>query len=1035
MKKSFLITTIISILLIYNCHSYTIDVSGNDGNHGSHGDSYNTSSRSRWGTFSDNGNNGKHGGNAGYATEGENAGNIYANIESINEKQYRLWGTKVFPNKKKESFDIILEKNSPVKIKLLANGGRGGDGGNGGDGEGGQDGADGSDANEFSSGDNGGDGGDGGNGGNATPGKDGGDAGIIEININERDAHLLMNIDYENKPGNGGNKSRNGSGGDGGKRGDGGNSYSWTTESCYGSGEEKVCNRSSHYNSGGSDGRSGSSGSDGTGDTSAGSFGREGNFSILATTESGIKTYNEKYDLKVQDYYLETDDSDGIIEPGEKVYLKNLKIKNPTSMPSPKEKNLDITLQNTWYLTRNTEKVISHNSISAWNSDIIQTPIEFTIQNSARDTTNENLRFEGKIHLDNKLEEVEKGFSGFHGYDTFIIQNPIQITPLFKSKSLLPGEIMNVAWEIKNISKKSYGKDGEINRAIELGIELIEGDIKHSQVIFKDEKDNIQNITSVYTKAVKKLRPGEKVIIRGTLQVTSDSTPYSGANIRSQLQLGKLNQRNETMDIKNDKFIIRVATDYNPENHGDLLLVVNHNTTKEIVQSWQKLGKKLGMNIDIWDISNKGFLKLSQDVKKNTKLAQNIKLKTVIILNDEDILDGKKEKMINRYNFDKVEFINAALEYGINLYLLNENNQPLIITSKNTKQNDKKSFDSIGDFKNFLEEMEKQQENSGLRGINYTNCNCQINITEVHFFDSDYYALENALTELQEYLDKKFPEQQYQISLSRNHNSQNLKLGFKKTLHGTIIVKRDTDISDPLITQNYKNLKEKETGVITPENIFGLLLSLPFDQKISMLDKLLFYGKLTEHETIRELIRAIQVDLATEQAALRKNRISPTHTPKGMGRRLRKLHFLSQYKFKNAISVTSDKGKYIAELVAGHMAIVEAGLKWTDNYLPFWPTSDNLSDAASKELMNKFIDNVFKGKKVIDDNGELHKQSIFKNWQADSVFNNLVEDKISIYKEAIETLKAEHNKTERNADVYKFRNIFLKEQKAYFEQH
>ena len=70
------------------------------------------------------------------------------------------------------------------------------------------------------------------------------------------------------------------------------------------------------------DGPSGTSGHDGNAHLDCGRDGQNGSYQfIIEHPLIGPATYNDKYDLKLQEFGLIFDEEDGIVEPGEKGYV------------------------------------------------------------------------------------------------------------------------------------------------------------------------------------------------------------------------------------------------------------------------------------------------------------------------------------------------------------------------------------------------------------------------------------------------------------------------------------------------------------------------------------------------------------------------------------------------------------------------------------------------------------------------------------------------------------------------------------------
>ncbi|MBL7557260.1 MAG: hypothetical protein JNM24_15645 [Bdellovibrionaceae bacterium] len=270
-----------------------------------------------------NGSDGRDGSNSYYSrgssgedgSRGSDGGDVTLSMNYTNGSKTAIEVQIQIPNKGvnyKNEFSLQQLKNIMISARG-GNGGDGGDGGNGGDGSDGRDGSDGclpSSGSNGSDGDNGGAGGDGGSGGRG---------GQIKIYIPEFQSELLMLIKgMDNSPGRGGDAGNGGRGGDGGDGGDGG---------------RNTCEQ------GGTDGWDGSDGSDGR-NGSSGSSGSTGLSGTHAFILSG-NSYTEKYRLEIKNLEYEDENLDGLIEYGEKITIRRLTLTNTSSMPSPKDIQLN----------------------------------------------------------------------------------------------------------------------------------------------------------------------------------------------------------------------------------------------------------------------------------------------------------------------------------------------------------------------------------------------------------------------------------------------------------------------------------------------------------------------------------------------------------------------------------------------------------------------------------------------------------------------------------------------------------------------
>lgn len=229
-------------------------------------------------------------------------------------------------------------------ISIYARGGNGGDGysgssgSNGSDGSSGSNGWNGSDGCPPSDGSRGGDGSNGSNGGDGSDGGDGGNGGsggVIHVSTSPDQSELMLFVRTDVSGGAAGSGGGGGSGGAGGRGGQGGSGGSGGSNTCVDDkgnltgGSSGNAGWNGNNGSDGSAGRNGSSGSDGRG-------GRSGGRSYDLVAADGTKqSFTSPFRLEFSGLTFLDDNQDGILEPGERVYVSAAQITNKGPMPSP----------------------------------------------------------------------------------------------------------------------------------------------------------------------------------------------------------------------------------------------------------------------------------------------------------------------------------------------------------------------------------------------------------------------------------------------------------------------------------------------------------------------------------------------------------------------------------------------------------------------------------------------------------------------------------------------------------------------------
>ena len=661
-----------------------IDGSGADGNDGTDGQSFS----GRAGTNQD----GRDGGDAGPSTPGQDGKKVFVELSSIGTAR----GTVVIRGTvgaQGVSTNLPIGESGYIFIDTA--GGDGGDGGDGGNAEGGGVGTTGSDATRSRAGGSGGTGGDGGEGGNASAGSDAGDGGDIVVRTREEDAHLLMLVDYDLRGGKGGARGEGGSGGAEGPGGPGGSSYfetvrvdlgqtCTTTESCttsyggngvYTSSCRPVTSCRDNYRTdtysqpGGSRGSSGRAGADGVSQP-GGRDGRDGEYRIEVVGSDGIlRTYQKRYDLHLLGFEFVSQNADGIFEPGERVRVKNIRVRNAGGMPMPSGAAAMIYLNdNRWVLSKGAEVRIDK-VLAAGETYTLKNELEFEIADNHILKSGDRFRQSGvAIQPLSYLKEVNRQFQNFNAPQSFEITFPVEITPLDAPKSMARGETAKMFWRVKNLSSKPIGEGTSSNRMVNTWIESVKNADGYSGSVsgggaFAERTDKR------FLQRILELGPGESTLIEADVSVAANAPFYSEVSVRAGLDLERIDDADAVRTVQLRDFSIRVARTYEPADDADFLLVVNKDTQRAESEAWDELARRLGLKLAVWDLSYYGFFSLSKVLTTDSTLLRDFTRKPFVIINNP-IRDSHGRAVVAKDSLPKEDFISAMSETGSGFYVV-----------------------------------------------------------------------------------------------------------------------------------------------------------------------------------------------------------------------------------------------------------------------------------------------------------------------------------------------------------------------------
>lgn len=915
------------------------DASGSRGTRGYDGHSY-----SYGDAPSSAGASGANGGHAGPGGHGTAGGSIDLSLETdaVYRGQIKIDGWVSTSGKVNRRVVI----GNQGYIVLNANGGNGGDGGTGGRGQDGATGSQGQNADRHNQGTSGGTGGTGGRGGNAGQGGNAGPGGQNTIRVSDRDTALLMLIEHTESAGVAGRAGQPGSGGNGGAGGQGGREFEYQVpyediEVTYS--EEKVKvgtkqvdlqngyfeevdvfetrqirheNKVTRYRTetvrGGRDGDAG--GSLGSGQHNRdGLPAGHGSFRIIVD-ENGVKRqYSSRFNLVVLGFDLATEDKDGIIEPGETVYVTNIKVKNTGGMPMPAADTLFYLNDGKWLLAEPMHIKFS-NRLNPGETTTIQQKLAFKVKSFPNSSQGERVSVQDTISPLALLSTVNRHFE--HGTTrNFEITYPIEITRLSSPTAVAPGETVEVTWLVRNISNRAYGKLSELKREVATQLN-VGGEVE----VVNGDGVEFENTSSQFLRAIENLGAGEERIIRTYVRVKPDAETYNSAEIRTALELGSRQNPSALQRIQNRVFEIRIAEKFTGNRDAGILLVPNSASVREEILAWRRLARWLGMKIEVWDLSYYGKIALTEALKEtNSSLAELFKNKMIVWLNnrykDSYSNDRKAIETIAASELRK-----TSSKYGIAHYVVGEN------ATESLRDLLLPTNGSAVDIQKLLTNPNTELARQGLDD-NFS----KVSVSRRSFFGflrpNDQWLAEQA-RKLDNNLRTRYPGESFLVV---HHFNPEANKGLF-ALHGAghLEVRRLVDREVGAVTglNVDSNTMHSAQFVFSPENVLGFVLSMDVQEKIRTLSRLILKGSLpgvyqsnmTGEEfsydvAANALVEAVLMDLTHEYAMISQSSLNREQL-RVIANRMRLL-VARDYAVRNDMDPDLRNAKHLVKLIAG----------------------------------------------------------------------------------------------------------------------
>ncbi|MBS1958095.1 MAG: hypothetical protein JST80_01355 [Bdellovibrionales bacterium] len=877
MKQSLLSISIICLLLapasvVHAQRPVNINASGNGGQDAHPGTTGSGGSDGWGGGWTGSGGKGNDGTGAGYSTPGTNAGHISIRLVSGKGKQVQMNG-QIY-GARTQNIGEVLITDQMSSINLTAQGGRGGNGGVGGDGGPGGDGGRGSDATQYSSGSNGGNGGNGGNAGNGTPGSNGGNGGNISVEVSEQDAQLLMLIGaVSNGAGQGGNPGQNGTGGRAGSGGPGGSSYSWTTSEYDGTDDKGNSKYRTewHSNPGGSYGWSGSKGNDGTGNISGGQDGTNGQFQYIV----GGKSYTTRYDFRVVGFDIDSENHDGIMEPGEIITVSNIRIQNIGGMPSPKYAPLKIFLRSHgWLISMNKSLQVESSIEPGQTADVVGT-LQFRLDQEGTSTVGQPLGQPESVSPRVNQTKVDRDFVNSETQNNFLVRYPLQVDPIRVPKNMGPGQSAKISWTIKNISTREYGKLSDLKRVIESQLKINGDKTTTYAFTFLDAKGNPIDLTTGSLTGIDKLGPGEAITVTGTIQIPRSAEVYQKIGLNANLNLGSRTKGSDPKLIQTRQAQINISYVYHKSFDSKIVLVTNHDTTSAELKSWFALAKLFGIKMDVWDLSYEGNLDFDKTTESGESLADDLREKLLVVLNNT-AEDTRAFQMVSRN-----QILNYALKNQIRVHFVGGDanelfqglNDLLIPNMQDDKAISKDASDLMKTVKKYYSKGEGKTTPKAVRFLG------QYDAKEDDWFKINAYdpkSIATQASDLMEQLSKALPSKRFIVMY--HWEPKILDDGYVVNTIGLGRIKIYETLPD---SESYVSAFQAEDSVIHGSdfilglnNQISLISAMSIDEKLALLDRILTGQLPLDNKNagyaLNEVRRALIADIATEQKSIRK---------------------------------------------------------------------------------------------------------------------------------------------------------------------
>ena len=545
-------------------------------------------------------------------------------------------------------------------------------------------------------------------------GADGGNGGMVNIVVQEEDAHLLMLVDHniDVSGGFGGSPGSNGHGGGGGFPGGGGERHTyWVTGP---DGESKSIDVP-----GGSSGNYGPDGHTPATVLRPGRNGGDGNVTYTLVRENGAQeTYRSVYELQLQGFEISTleEQDDDVLEPGERLVLTNLVVKNVGEMPVPSGQTMLFYLSNA---DAHFEPIPGEDDTPLKFVGEIAGGMETEIQGQVRcrikpieDRDNPlPMADEAKVILVSRLESLPHTFQRFDSLSTtIIVEHPISITKVDMLRSLAPDQQSRVF-----TSCHHKGKIDVEGRTVHLRLsgsilsdDKTESDLEEKNLLVAKTGEDIlalrseEALESLTTMAKKKqssdywdfgrdgkdapqrdissIEPGQGIDHTGVVMVGANATPLDRLRLKVSLIMDSY-PIDEAKPVQVQAINVDVAVGQEfSSSGGDVVLFLNKDVHMGLFNLVKDtLEKQYKLKVDIYDVSYNGVPDLSGSSGPLSDYTEKkLPVPPVVIFNNPFAIKAG-------HGSEKVALLDHLSKQGMHSFMHSHSTNFLVLSTEATK--------------------------------------------------------------------------------------------------------------------------------------------------------------------------------------------------------------------------------------------------------------------------------------------------------------------------------------------------------------
>ncbi|GBB89076.1 hypothetical protein RclHR1_15740002 [Rhizophagus clarus] len=563
--------------------------------------------------------------------------------------------------------------------------------------------------------------------------------------------------------------------------------------------------------------------------------------------------YNRIYQFTLVHYDCIPEDGSGIYEPGSRIVIRRIQVKNTGDMPTPTSYDVEISVNllssNEIFLLKDNRLKLpkpimnfEEKTLNPIKSDD-ELSLEFQINKQSKASQDNPLNITGRVNLRAVMFGINREITSFTLPQEFIIQYPIQICPDTLIQDKPYKNITRIEWKLNNISQIDFGSNSKIKRVIKVQVRIENMSPKNS-LKFKTNNE----LNDIFEQEISLLgaKQSKDMFCELVRTLENQNSIFISANLSITLYIGTINFPGKEFDIEIRNKYIEVSPNYESSNDSDFLLVSNPKTNKVDIDYWNDLCKGLGLSMSIWDIRREGHFDLFE-----SNIIKDYSGKSIVILNNE-LNENELNQTIDY--LDPTQFYQSVNNYNIKFFVIgskvaDEKVSDLFIPKEIIETKPVAYYERIKCYKEITKKMIKSQDGE------YKKFKEKNHVINTNLRPNDMTKLQK----LSKFLQKIYPGHRH-IILSNKSNQ--------------IILCESTNRTKHYLTYNSKQLDNiNDDNQIKRMFMTGLLSCIPFSKRLEKLQQILFDPN---QDTTREVLkRLIEADLAMELNGLcESNKIS-----------------------------------------------------------------------------------------------------------------------------------------------------------------